>query len=657
MPAVRESLDLCRKWLPASLALWLSLLNPVHAEDPLAGRRFQFVAAEQALQRGDRQAFEALLHQLRDYPLYPYLLYNDLRDRLSTNPAEDIQRFVHDYADTPLASRLEREWLSTLYRKRMWQAYLDHYRGDDSLQRDCNRRHALLELGRRSEALEDMESLWLHGFSLPDSCDHALGAWHRQGGITTELAWRRISLAMAENNAGLAKYLGRYLAEDDRQTLDKWQSLYRDPAKLATADLSKAGKRSSQIAFNVARRLARLEPAQAAALWPQLIARFDFSEEQQHRLQRRIALSFAYDGDPAALTWFARIPDDSSDRYVRYWRVRAALAQQDWSAVLHWIDKLTPVERGEERWQYWRARALEATGRNEEAHTIYTKVAGSRSYEGFLAADRIRAPYTLDNRPLQFSTAALDDFAARPAMQRARELMKLDRMLDARREWYAALQHFNERELEMAAAVAHRWGWHDRAILTVSRAKYWDDLELRFPMPYLQTVRSIAQSTGVDAAWTYAVIRRESAFNTDARSHRGAVGLMQLLPSTAKDVARTIDRQLRAVADLYQADTNIQFGTAYLRMILERFGDHPVLATAAYNAGPYRVQTWLPKRGSVPADIWVETVPFSETREYLRNVLAYTAIYEQRMGRGATPLHARMPAVKPKSENGTSASR
>lgn len=649
MPALHGSFASRRKWIAHLLGFWLALAlcAPAQGEDAYAGQRYQFVAAEQALKRDDRQAFEALRRALRDYPLYPYLVFEDLRSRLRTNPAGEIRQFLHDYADTPLAGRLERDWLDTLYREKRWQAYLDQDRADDSLERDCRRRHALLELGRRGEALDDMQTLWSHGFSLPDSCDVSLKAWEQTGALTPELAWQRISLAMAEGNAGLARYLRRYLPESDQPLLERWVDLYRHPEKLGGAKLDDAGKRRRTIAFNVAHRLARVEPERAADSFATLVERFQFDAHQQHRLQRRIALSLAYDGDPQALTWFAKIPAEDSDRYVRYWRVRAALAQQDWTSVLHWIDQLTPNEKGEERWQYWRARALEATGQDDKARALYTTVAASRSYEGFLAADRINAPYSLDNKPLQFSAAQVDEFAARPAMQRAHELLKLDRMLDARREWYAAVQDLDNRQLQLAALLAHRWGWHDRAILTVSRAGYWDDLDLRFPMPYQQTVENTSKAAGVDDAWTYAVIRRESAFNTDARSHRGAVGLMQLLPSTARHVARAIDRKLKAVADLYDADVNIKYGTAYLRMILERFGDHPVLATAAYNAGPYRVQTWLPKRESVPADIWVETVPFNETREYLRNVLAYTAIYERRMGRSATPLQQRMPPVNP----------
>lgn len=651
MPAVRALLYWSGKWLPGFLVLGLaSLLPAAQAEDTLAGQRFQFIAAEQALERGDREAYQALLPRLQDYPLYPYLIYDDLRGRLQHNPVDEIRAFLDAYGDTYLADRLESKWLATLHRKELWRAYLEHYRDDGSLERDCSRRQALLKLGRTDEAMQDMETLWLHGFSLPESCDPALEAWHERGAITAELAWQRIDLAMDEGNAKLARYLGRYLPEDQRPLLERWYELYRHPERLVDADLSDAGRRQHAIAFNVAERLARVEPDRAASAWPRLMERFQFEPSQRHRIARRIALSYAYDGKPAALTWFEKIPAEDSDRYVRYWRVRAALAQQDWPAVLHWIEQLTPIEQGEERWQYWRARALEATGKLAQANELYARVANSRSYEGFLAADRIQAPYALDNKPLRFSAEETRQFASRPAMQRTRELLKLDRMLDARREWYAAMQELDDRQLQLAATLAHEWGWHDRAILTVSRAEYWDDLELRFPMPYLQTVRTTSQAAGVDEAWTYAVIRRESAFNSDARSHRGAVGLMQLLPSTARDVARTINRRLSRVAELYQADVNIQFGTAYLRMILEKFGEHPVLATAAYNAGPYRVQTWLPEQESVPADVWIETVPYTETREYLRNVLAYTAIYEQRMGRDRTPLQSRMPVVRPKAE-------
>ena len=199
-----------------------------------------------------------------------------------------------------------------------------------------------------------------------------------------------------------------------------------------------------------------------------------------------------------------------------------------------------------------------------------------------------------------------------------------------------------------AAKLADEWGWHDRAIATLARARYWDDLELRFPLAHQQVVLTQAKRQKVNPAWAFAIIRQESAFTTDARSHAGAMGLMQLMPRTARTVARSMKMQPPRRYDLLKIDTNIRLGVRYLKKVQDRNQGHPVLATAAYNAGQSRVTQWLPEQGSVAADVWIETVPFQETRDYLKRVMTYTVIYEQRLGRDPVPLLERMsPIINP----------
>ena len=232
--------------------------------------------------------------------------------------------------------------------------------------------------------------------------------------------------------------------------------------------------------------------------------------------------------------------------------------------------------------------------------------------------------------------------------QRARELFKLERIPEARREWHQLMYSLDEQNKLLASKLAQQWGWHDRAIFTMGRTEYRDDIVLRFPLPLLDKVTNWSEKNSIDPALTYAIIRRESAFMSDARSSRGALGLMQILPRTARSVAKNMKVRYRGKHSLLKTDTNIKLGTGYLQQMLQRHDSQAVLATAAYNAGPHRVKTWLPDYQPMDAIRWVETIPFRETREYVSNVLAYLIIYEYLMGSEPSRLQDHMPPVAPR---------
>jgi soluble lytic murein transglycosylase len=363
-----------------------------------------------------------------------------------------------------------------------------------------------------------------------------------------------------------------------------------------------------------------------------------------------LALRIASDYHPSALARLAALPDAVVDRDVAEWRVRVCLRQGDWNAALSWLDRLPAPERDSPRWRYWRGRALETLGRAEDAKPIYQTIAGQRDYYGFLAADRLGAPYTIASAPLAVPATELDALLTQsPGLQRARELYVLGQEPDADAEWRQAIREFDRPALLQAAALAQRWDWHAQAIATVSRAEYWDDLELRFPLAYRDGVVNEARAGALDPAWVYAVIRQESGFRPTARSPVGALGLMQIMPATGRQIARELRDAAADDPPLLQPDVNIRYGVHYLRRMLERLQDNPVLATAAYNAGPSKVARWLPVRAAAPADVWVETIPYRETRAYVQRVMEYAAIYQRRLGspEPQPTLGARMKPVLP----------
>ena len=392
-------------------------------------------------------------------------------------------------------------------------------------------------------------------------------------------------------------------------------------------------------------RLARRDPDGAAKALGAVEARVELGAPARARVARRIGLAFASQHDAQAVDWLWRVDAAHADMHTLRWRIAAAVLHSRWNEVIEGVASLPDEERGRERWRYWRARALEATGEADEARADFESLARERDYYGFLAADRLDTPYRFNHRPLDVADEVVERVAAMPGLRRALEFRELERRIDARREWHALVEGLDEEELKAASWIARCRNWYGRAILTIARTPERDDLELRFPVLYRGIVESASSRRNLSPATVYAVIRQESAFMPDARSPAGALGLMQIMPRTGRMIMRTAGRKLRSRKQLLVPDLNVDLGTRYLRSLLSQMDGSLVLATASYNAGPHRVRSWLPAEGEVEAAAWIDNIPFSETRRYVRRVLAYSAIYEHHLGRQSTRLNRRMPPV------------
>lgn len=633
-----------------SRGILLLLLLLVTATTPAGLRerqREQFLDAESALRNGDSARFERLKAQLRDYPLYGYLEYWQLRRRLGKAGADEVQDFLERYADQPIGERLRVAWLQRLGKRKDWSTYLRFYQPQESVTLQCYQIRARLQRGDREAALKDALGLWLVGHSQPDACDPAFDQLYASSLITSELLWQRIRLALANQKSSLAGYLARRLSAADRTWVKRWQYAHRRP----TAALSKEWAQEDtplvrEILLHAIGRLARYKPEQAWKHWQEIEASHEFDASRRGKILRRIALSAARRNHPRAAEWLAAVPPQQADSEVRQWRVRTALFDQDWERVLHWIDELSPVERNAEVWQYWRARALEADGHGGDAFTLFSQLSGERSYYGFLAADHLERSYRMNDVRIRFDNAELQELERLPGIERARELYLAGKRTEARREWFQATAALPTEKLRLAAILASRWGWHDRAIITAAQARYWTDLKLRFPLPHRDSILANAQRYDLDPALIYGVIRQESAFMEDARSAVGALGLMQLMPATGRQTARALKIRYRGTQSLLRSDHNIRLGSAYLNRLLQRYNGSPVLAAAAYNAGPHRVSRWLPEKTGLSAALWVEHIPFRETRRYVKRVLSYATIFEWRLQRAVTRLSQRMPTIR-----------
>ena len=635
------------------LGLLLSVQTAMAESVPIEKQRDYYIQAKKAIKKGHMRTYARLIKKLEDYPLKPYLDYRFLRKRINSLPDSKIEEFIATYETAPVGERLRFVWLRHLAKKGRWDKFLEQYREGGNSRTRCLKAKALFRVGRYEEAMNEADQLWLTSKSQPKICDQVFKSWKGRGGMTDEMIWGRIKLAMEKGRTSLAKFLGKSLSKEDQRWVARWVSMRRKPAKNLHRRLYRSDNPIAQeIARHGVRRLARRDAGAAADAWELFReSQLAVSPDDVLAVDTFIALRAAYQRHPKALEWLAKV--DNANHKVREWRVRSALGQEDWWSALTWIEALPSEERSEQNWQYWRARILEMQSMSlpvlrTAAERIYTDLSENRSYHGFMAADRIGREYHMETDRLEYDDAQLDNMAQIPAFKRAYELLQIGRPADARREWIFEIRGMSEDNLRMASVLAARWGWHDRAIATVAKGDHFDDIELRFPMAYKDLVIKNAGKQKIDPAWVYGVVRQESGFMSDAKSHAGALGLMQIMPRTGRVTARATNTRLRSSRELLDVKKNIRLGAAYLRRLLDRTKGHSALATASYNAGPHRVKGWMPEQ-SMPADLWVESIPFNETRKYVHRVMAYTVIYDYRLGGNATQMRKRMPIIQPRS--------
>lgn len=586
---------------------------------------------------------------LKDYPLLPYLEYADIRNNLNRARSKDILQFVEKYPESILAGYLKKAWLNHLAKKGSWGEF-DRLFVDLSTDiavgksLECYKTLSDFRLGNNSVAITQAKKQWMVGFSQPKSCDKVFGYLYKSGDVSQRDIWNRIKLAMDGNNHALAKYLAKKLrTKSDKKRFDLWSRVHRNPKKeLKRIKYNSIGIKERDIIVHGIKRLARKDAELANQYWQQFVARMAFNSKQKLDAKSKIALHAALQYKENAVDLMREIPADKKDLNLREWSVRAALRQQDWKSVINNINDMPRVEQQKPEWVYWNARALSKTGQRNQAVKKWDLLSQQRRYYGFLAADAIGKPYKMNHDPVDQSNVDMDLIYKNPAMVRASELRKVGMEKWARLEWQHAAKLMTEKERHIAAVQALKWGWYDLAIRGANLAGADNDLALRFPMAFRNEVETNGARNKIDPAWVMGVLRKESAFRKDARSSVGALGLMQVMPATGRSVAKKIRTPFRRSAELLNAKKNIRIGSAYLSMLLDRFDENMILATAAYNAGPGNVLRWLPEDGDLPADIWVDTIPFKETRRYTQSVLSFSVVFGWRMTGQAPSLDDHM---------------
>ena len=623
---------------------WLLAASTALATEPSDTQRAAFKQAYAAAQQGG-DGWRSLSTGLRDYPLYAYLPAAALEHDIQQIDRPTVDAYLKQYPDLIPAADLRHDFLLELARRQDWNDFLAMYQPGLGDTPSCDALQARLARGETLNFDKDLATLWDKP-SLPTACEPVLDAAHDQGLLTSNRLWTRIDLAADAGQAGTIGKLAGWLSTDDSVAAQQLVLALRDPAAAAAAAQNWPDTpRSRQAATLAITRLARKQSDSADTAWQNLQTRFSFSEPQRNQILHALALFHATDFDANALARLIALPAAAQTDASREWRVRVALAEQDWPAVLAAIGALTDTQRQDGEWRYFRARALAAMGRTDEAQQQLSTLATEPTFFGFLAADKIQQPYAIC--PLQLAEDPQREQALlnQPGLLRAFELFAVDLPKLARREWTQALQGADPDTVRLAADLANKRRWYDRAVFTLSTGDALRLYQLRFPLVSQDGVVPQAEQSGIEPAWAYGILRAESAWMSDARSGADARGLMQLLPGTAELVARRNGLNWGGGDTLYDPTVNITLGTRYLAQMAERYNGAPWLASAAYNAGPGRVDQWLAARGTLTPDLFVATIPFKETREYVARVMAFSVIYDWRLNGKAVPLTTRLSAI------------
>ena len=604
--------------------------SPALREDEAPDYRAEYRLALKDLKAKRYTSFRKRQALLSDYVLAPYLDFHYHRVRVNRLSSAEMTSFEQRHPEHLFTRRLRNSWLLRLPKRGRWDEYLNHYVDTTNTTRRCYYVRALYRSGEKKAALDLVEPLWVVGKSQPKACDSLFKAWIGAGRLTDEMVWQRLQLALPRNEVTLAKYL-LTLFKPGSQLQSDGRALYQahvNPKKFPFKKYTKDSPNNRVLLTRAISRLARKDAEKALAQWYRVDTELLFTEDQRNAIKHAVLV------ENASANRFP-LEEERPDYVASNTTERLALAavrHANWSEVSYWIDQMEPEQRADGQWQYWSAADLnEAANDADQAATTMVDLATNRSYYGFIAAAEADKDSQLNHTPAGSTEAAISGVAQVPGIQRALELYAIEDALNARREWAAALDTLDEEHQRAAAVLAQRNGWLNQAITTANKAKLRDDLDLRFPVAYLDVYSKASAATEIPISTLLAVTRQESAFQHKARSSANARGLMQLLYSTATETAKKSGLRKPSKTDLYKPKVNIPIASNYLAGLLKRYDGQRPLAFAAYNAGPHRVDRWIKDRKGMPMTQWIETIPFRETRNYVKGVLAFDHLYGLRL--------------------------
>lgn len=598
-----------------------------------------FLEAEKQIWLSNPNEFEKLYQQLHYYPLQPYLDQQRLKHKINLSDGNEITSFLEKYEGTPLDWPLRKKWLEYLVEHNQQSLFLYHYKPSSSATLSCAYLRYSLNNGVDAKIiLPKVTKLWTVGKSQPDICDPLFSQWQKAGYRTEKVVWQRLGLAADGGKHTLIPYLTMLLPKSEQYLGKLWHNVRRNPAYILRRNVfKKYSEREAEIFTYGVKRLIWRQPEKTINIYNKLKNKLKLTQKQQQEITQKFALALANKNHPKAQKWLHQVDESLMNTSVVQWRIADVLRKQNWELILRELESFPKALQSSNQWQYWYGRSLIATNKKEQGDLLLKELANHRHYYGFLAASFLNMPFNLQDEPIEVSEKEKNDLLNHSAAKRAFELFHIEKYSAARKEWNYWFLHLTEREKLVASKVSNEYKWFDRAIFTLAKLGYLNDVDLRFPLAFEEDISLYAEKSDIDPAWAFAIARRESSFMPDANSGAGARGLMQIMPATAKQ----LDRKRVSTNYLFNPQYNVKLGTKYLRILLDKYKGNNVLATASYNAGPHRVRQWIKEVQGMPLDMWIETIPYKETREYVKSVLAYQQIYQYKLGK-STPLFEKL---------------
>lgn len=610
---------------------WIATVNA--EDDPFEDARSVFVQAYARAGVAGTDADAGDSEQLRTYALYPYLQSARIRGALAASnvPFDAVDQraaaFLEYYGGEPVARDLRRSWLESLAKRAQWNTFLQYYNdasaGDDMR---CRSFDARIATGRTENLAADIARQWLTPQSLPE-CEQAFDWLRSNGGLTATLIEQRARLALSKGNAAFARQIVDQLPAQRAVPLRQWASMLDNPQRGIDALIASPSTPVEREALLAAwSMLARRDRQGGIARYDALIAARKLDEAEASPYALALALPLSWDRDPAALTYFAKVQPDHFDDTALEWQARAAMWSEDWTLVARSIAAMSEATRQTARWRYWMARAAEQAHDKTLAQQLYKAVLDDDNYYAAMAAARLDRPVTPHPEKVTADKRAMHEIEQLPAFVRARELLRASLRREAFAEWQFGFDSLGEAARPQTVHIAMKWNWYDQAVATATQLRIFNDYSLLYPRPYDREVRAAAKLTDVDQTLIYGVLRQESLYRSDAVSSAGAYGLLQLLPATARTTAQKLKRPRPSTTDLFDPSVNVSLGAGQLRILLDRFGGQTAVALAGYNAGPAAAARWLPSQ-AVDPDIWIENIPYNETRGYVQRVLWHSLVF------------------------------
>ncbi|MFQ0995108.1 murein transglycosylase [Gilliamella sp. BG2] len=583
---------------------------------------------------------QTLLSTIKDYPLYPYAAVQFFQSNIKIVSPQMVSDFINQYNNFPLTASLTQSYLSELSNRQDWNSIVS-FPKDNSILSNCRYQYALLQQGNNEVAFSSVESLWMTGKELPSACDPLLDAWAQAGKRTANLILLRIELAIDANNLKLAKHLANLLDDNYKTTKINLLAVLNNPKKLE--DFSKNIKASSftkKVVLSSFPRLVKADMNLAAALLPKLVKQQTLSKAEQVALQKSLANSyFKNSATDEQIKWRDSYIAKYHDTTLVEKRIRLAIDSYNFTDIGYWIAQLSPEDQLKEDWQYWQARVLLNNNKKSEANKILQTLTTKRGFYGMISAQTLNQPYSINNQSPKITPSEISTLKSKydnqPYVKRINELRYLGMLSESSYEWrYMLNNQKNKNEYLALSQYALQKGWGDLSIQATIAGKLWNNWTERLPIMYKDLYNNALKDKAIGLSYALAISRQESALDTTVKSPVGASGLMQLMPATAKETAKKVNSLTYiSSAQLFDPQTNIQLGTTYLNTAYLQNDKNRILSSAAYNAGPNNVKRWLKKsNGKLDAVAFIDSIPFTETRNYVKNVLVYDYIYQVILG-------------------------